>query len=161
MFRKLIALLACVAALGVVTGIASAAKPTVTEIDIPYHSDGLDPFVSGLCGFPVEIFDEGHIRIVEFANGTRQVHNKRTFYWTANGTAVAEHVSYSYVTGADESTTYHGTVFNLVVPGAGPVLKEAGLVVFDKDGNVLRMEGLHQVLEGTDNLSALCDYLGA
>jgi hypothetical protein len=101
------------------------------------------------------------IRITEFANGTRQVLNRRTFYWTANRMSVAEHVSYSYVTGADESTTYHGTVFNLVVPGAGPVLKEAGLVVFDKDGNVVRMEGLHQVLEGTDNLSALCDFLDA
>ena len=160
MVRKLIVLLSCFVVVGIgAAGVAMAAKPVVTEIDIPYHSDGVDPFVSSLCGFDIEIFGEGRVRITEFSDGTRQLSIHRTFYWTANGKSLAEHVSYSIAVGADETSVYRGTVFNLVVPGAGPALKEAGLVVFDKDGNVLRMEGLHQVLEGTDNLPALCAYL--
>jgi hypothetical protein len=158
--RKLILLMCAVVGLSA-AGIATAAKPVVTEIDIPFHSDGVDPFVSSLCGFDIEIFDEDRVRITEFSDGTRQHSNHRTFYWTANGKSVAEHVSYSVAVGTDETSVYRGTVFNLVVPGAGPVLKEAGLVVFDRNGNVLRMEGLHQVLDGTGNIPALCDYLSS
>ena len=159
MIRKLTVVLACSVAMVAAAGTAIAAKPAITEIDVPYHSDGIDPFVSSLCGFDVEIFEEGRTRRTEFSDGSTQLAIHRTFYWTANGKSVAEHVSYSVAIGADETSVYRGTVFNLVVPGAGPALKEAGLVVFDKDGNVIRMEGLHQVLEGTDDLPALCDYL--
>jgi hypothetical protein len=159
MIRNITLLLVC-GILGIaLAGTATAAQPVITVIDIPLGSDGVDPFVSSLCGFDVEIFDEGRVRITEFSDGSRKVENQRTFYWTANGKSVAEHASYSYDVSLDETTVYHGTAFNLVVPGAGPVLKEAGLVVFDRDGNILRMDGLHQVLDGTDNLPALCDYL--
>lgn len=161
MIRKLIVVLACcVVGIGA-AGTANAAKPVITDIDVPLHSDGIDPIVSSLCGFDIEIFDEGRTRITEFSDGTEQLSIHRTFYWTANGKSVTEHASYSVVIGTDESSTFRGTVFNLVVPGAGPVLKEAGLVVFDRDGNIVRMDGLHQVLEGTDNLAALCAYLDA
>jgi hypothetical protein len=159
MIRKLTLLLVCGIFGVALAGTATAAKPTITDVDIPLHSLGVDPSVSSLCGFDVEIFEEGGVRITDFSDGTRQLSVHDTFYWTANGRSLTEHTSHSVFFGADESVTVRGTVFNLVVPGAGPALKEAGLVVFDRDGNVLRMEGLHQLLEGTDNLSALCGYL--
>jgi hypothetical protein len=140
---------------------ATAAKPVVTDIDVPLSSLGIDPVVSSLCGFDVEVFQEGQVRITEFSDGTTQLSSHKRFYWTANGKSLTEHANFTITFAADESTTFQGTVFNLVVPGAGPVLKEAGLVVFDRDGNIVRMSGLHQVLEGTDNLPALCDYFSA
>lgn len=157
MLRKLITLAACVASLAA-AGTAVAAKPVVTDIDIPLMSLGVDPVVSSLCSFDVEIFQEGKVRIIDFSDGTRQISSHKTFYWTANGKSLAERANHTIVFGPDESTAFRGTVFNLVVPGTGPVLKEAGLFAFDSDGNV-RIAGLHQVLDGTDNLPALCGYL--
>ena len=142
------------------TGTALAAKPVVTDIDIPLTSLGLDPVVSSLCGFDVELFQEGRVRFTDFSDGTRHVSSHKRFYWTGNGKSLTEHTNFTIVFGSDQSNAFHGTVFNLVVPGAGPVLKEAGLFAIDSDGNV-RLAGLHQVLEGTDNLPALCDYFSA
>jgi hypothetical protein len=163
MIRKLSVLLACltvVVGIGA-AGVASAAKPTVTEIDNPLHSEGVDPFVSAVCGFDVEILNEGRVRITEFSDGTRQLSIHETYYWTANGNSLAEYDNHTVVFGVDDSISVHGTVFNIQVPGFGVALKEAGTVVFDRDGNIVRMSGLHQFLDGTgnDNLPALCNYL--
>lgn len=159
MIRRLVMLTCCAVGLAA-AGTAVAAKPVVTDIDLPLSSLGIDPVVSSLCGFDVEIFQEGRVRITDFSDGTRQLNGHKNYYWTANGKSLTERTNYTLVFGTDESLAVRGTVFNLVVPGAGPVLKEAGLVVFDRDGNV-RMAGLHQVLEGTDNLPALCGYFSA
>ena len=159
MIRRLIMLGCCVASFAA-AGTAVAAEPVVTDIDIPLTSLGVDPVVSSLCGFDVEIFQEGRVRVIDFSDGTRQLSSHKTFYWTANGKSLAERTNHTIVFDADESTAFRGTVFNLVVPGVGPALKESGLFAFDSDGNV-RIAGLHQVLEGTDNLPALCGYFAA
>ena len=145
------------------TTTATAAKPTITDIVVPLHSEGVDPFVSGVCGFDVEILNEGRVRITEFSDGTRQLSVHETFYWTANGNSLAEYDNRTVVFGTDDSISVYGTVFNIEIPGFGVALKEAGTVVFDRDGNIVRMSGLHQVLDGTgtDNIPALCDYLAA
>ena len=159
MIRRLVMLTCCAVGLAA-AGTALAAKPVVTEIDIPLMSLGVDPVVSSLCGFDVEIFQEGRVRITDLSDGKRQLSSHKRFYWTGNGKSLTEHTNFTIVFGNDQSTAFHGTVFNLVVPGVGPVLKEAGLFAIDSDGNI-RMAGLHQVLEGTDNLPALCAYFSA
>jgi hypothetical protein len=142
-------------------GTAMAAQPTVTTTVLPLTSLGIDPFVSGECGFDVEIFQEGRVRETVYSDGTRQLSIHKSFYWTANDKSLTERTNFTITFADDQTTAFRGTVFNLVVPGVGPVLKEAGLAVFDMDGNIVQLAGLHQVIDGTENIPALCDYLGA
>ena len=79
---------------------------------------GPDPFLSGTCGFDVEVLNEARIRIVEFSK-TAQSHHHETYYWQANGRSLTEHVNFTIVFGPDESMGFHGAVFNLHVPGSG------------------------------------------
>lgn len=140
-------------------GTATAAKPAVTEIVRPLHSEGVDPFLSDVCGFDVEVLNEARIRIIEFSDGTGQSHHHETYYFTANGKSLTDNDDFTIVFGPDETFAYHGVVFNIQVPGVGAVVVDAGKVVFDRDGNILQEAGLHQVLDGTANLAAMCDYL--
>jgi hypothetical protein len=152
----------CAAALSLVlAAVATAAKPQITDINRELESLGLDPFFSDECGFGVEVFNEARVRIIEFSDGTAQSHHHETYYWRANGKSLTETVNFTIVFGLDETEAYHGTVFNLVVPGAGPVLKEAGLAVFARTGSIVRLAGLHQVLDGTSKPQAVCDYLAS
>jgi len=151
----------CVAALSlVVATTATAAKPQITDITRDLESLGPDPFLSNVCGFDVEVLNEARIRIIEYSDGTAQSHHHETYYWRANGKSLTENVNFTIAFGADESETYRGTVFNLHVPGVGPVLVEAGLAVFGRDGSI-RLAGLHQVLDGTSKPQAVGDYLAA
>jgi hypothetical protein len=140
--------------------LASAASPQITDVEVPLHSLGLDPFVSDLCGFDVEVLNEGRIRTIEYSDGSSQSHRQNTFYWSANGRSLTERTSFT-LAGDGETLTFRGTVFHLVVPGVGPALVEAGLAIFGPNGEVVRLAGLHQVLEPTGNPEAVCDYLAA
>jgi hypothetical protein len=152
--------LTCCAVLGLGgAAIASAAAPVISDTDIPLHSLGLDPFMSDVCGFDVEVLNEGRIRTIEYSDGSTQSHHQDTFYWRANGRSLTERTSFSIAD--DETLTFRGTVFHLVVPGSGPALVEAGIAVFGPDGEILRLAGLHQVIEDTGNPQAVCDYLAA
>ncbi len=149
----------CFAALSLALATAAAAAPPqITDIDRALESLGPDPFVSEVCGFDVEVATEARIRIVEYSDGTAQSHHHERYYWSANGKSITEHVNFTIAFGEDETQTYRGTVFNLRVPGAGPVLKEAGLAVFGRDGSTIRVAGPHQILDGTTNVPALCEY---
>lgn len=157
--RTLISLLiAAGLALAVATS-ATAAKPAVTDIVRPLHSEGIEPFVSDVCGFDVELFNEGRIRIIEFADGTALSHHHETYTFAANGKSLMDNDNFTLFFGADDSLSLRGTNFNVQVPGAGNVLLEAGNVVFDRDGNIVKMAGIHDALEGTADLPAMCDYL--
>ncbi|MGH3136903.1 MAG: hypothetical protein ACRDPV_10480 [Gaiellaceae bacterium] len=156
--RILVGLCFAALALAVATA-ATAAKPQITDINRELQSLGVDPFLSEECGFDVDVLNEARIRIIEFSDGTAQSHHHETYYWRANGKSLTEPVNFTIAFGEDETETYRGTVFNLVVPGAGPVLKEAGLAVFARDGSIVRLAGLHQVLDETSNPGAICDYL--
>lgn len=150
----------CVSAIALVsTTVASAGAPEITDIDVPLHSLGADPFVSDVCGFEVEVFNQARIRIIEFSDGTSQSHHHETYYWRANGMSLTERVNFTIALDEDETLTFRGAVFNLHVPGVGVAMVEAGTVVFGPDGGVVRLAGLHQVLDGTANVPALCDYL--
>ena len=152
-------LLGCCAALALgVATVASAAAPVVTDTGIALHSLGADPVVSDACGFDVEVLNEGRIRTLEYADGSIQQHHQETFYWQANDRALTERVSFTMTRNGSE-TAFRGTVFHVVVPGVGPVLVEAGQAVFGPNGAIVRIAGLHQVLEGAANPQALCDYL--
>ena len=152
----------CIAALALALATAAtAAKPQITDITRDLVSLGADPFLSDVCGFDVEVSNEARIRIIELSDGTAQSHHHETYYWRANGKSLTEPVNFTIAFGEDEMETYRGTVFNIVVPGAGPVLKEAGVAVFARDGSIVRLAGLHQVLEGSSNPEAVCDYLAA
>ena len=150
--------LGCCAALTLgAAAVASAAAPVITDTDVALHSLGADPVVSDACGFEVEVLNEGRVRTLEYEDGSAQEQHHETFYWQANDRTLTERVNFSLTRGGDE-LRFRGTVFHLVVPGAGPVLVEAGLAVFGPNGAILKLAGLHQVLEGPANLQALCDY---
>jgi hypothetical protein len=153
--------LTCCAALGLGgAAIASAAAPVISDQDIPLHSLGVDPFLSEVCGFDVEVLNQGRIQTIEYSDGSSQSHHQDTFYWRANGRSLTERTSFT-ISDDGEALTFRGTVFHLVVPGRGPALVEAGLAVFGPGGEIVRLAGLHQVLEGTGNPQAVCDYLAA
>jgi len=158
--RILAPLLVVALSLGIATA-ATAAQPQITDRTRDLVSFGPDPAVSSACGFEVELLNEGRVRIIEYSNGTAQSHHHERFYWRANGKSLTEHVDFTIAFGVDETDTYHGTVFNLQVPGAGTVFHESGLAVFARDGSVVRLAGLHQVLDGTTNVDALCEYFAA
>lgn len=139
------------------TTVASAGAPQITDIDVPLHSLGPDPFLSAECGFDINVSNEGRIRVIQYSDGTRQSHHHETFYWTANGVSLVEHVNFTIAAGEDD-VTFRGAVFNLHVPGAGVGMVEAGNVVFGPNG-ITHIAGLHQVLNETVNVEALCDYL--
>ena len=159
-FRMLV--LTCCAALGVLgAAVASAAGPVITDRDITLRSLGSDPFLSEVCDFDVEVLNEGRIRTIEYSDGSSLSHHNETYYWQANGRSLTERVSFSMMRGKDETLSFRGTVFHLVVPGVGPALVEAGMAVFGPNGDIVRLAGLHQVLEGPANPEAVCDYLAA
>jgi hypothetical protein len=156
-FKALVCL--CFAALSLaVIGVAAAAQPHITDINRELESLGPDPFLSGTCGFDVEVLNEARIRIVEFSNGTAQSHHHETYYWQANGRSLTEHVNFTIVFGPDESMGFHGAVFNLHVPGVGVAVVDVGHVIMSRDG-IIHQAGLHQILGGTSNPMAVCDYL--
>lgn len=154
--------LVCSAALALVAATAApAAQPQITDLTIPPHSLGLDPFLSDVCGFDVEVLNEGSIRRIEYSDGSSLSQHNETYYWQGNGRTLVERVSFSMARPGDGTTTFRGTVFHLIVPGVGPALVEAGQAVFGPNGDVIRLDGLHQVLEGPSNLEAVCGYLAA
>jgi hypothetical protein len=152
----------CTVALSLgLAAVAMAAQPQITDRTRDLVSFGPDPAVSSACGFDVEVWNEGRVRTIEYSNGTAQSHHHERYYWRANDKSLTEHVDFTIGFGTDETQTYRGTVFNLQVPGAGPVFHEAGLAVFARDGSIVRLAGLHQVLDGTTNVDALCEYFAA
>lgn len=149
----------CFTALSLVLATAAtAATPQITDVTRELESLGADPFLSEECGFDVEVLNEARIRIIEFSDGTAQSHHHETYYWRANGKSLTETVNFTIVFGVDETQAYHGAVFNLHVPGVGVAMVEAGNVIFGRDG-IIHQAGLHQVLDGTANPAAICDYL--
>jgi len=157
-FRMLV--LTCCAALGLAgAAVASAAEPVITDTHVALHSLGADPFMSDVCGFDVEVLNEGRLRLIEYSDGSALSRHQETFYWQANGRTLTERISFSIGIGTDGTTAFRGTVFHLVVPGVGPALVEAGTAVFGPGGEIVRLAGLHQVLEGPANPQAICDYL--
>ena len=157
MTRMLVLLCAAAAALGT-AAVASGAQPVITDSTVPLHSLGIDP-ISDLCGFDVELWNEGQIRTIAYSDGTVASHHHERYYWKANGRTLTESDDFT-ITDRGDSLTFRGTVFNVHVPGVGVALVEAGLAVFE-NGALVRMEGLHQVLDGSANAQAVCDYLSA
>lgn len=149
----------CLAALPLALATAAtAAKPQITDINRQLESLGPDPFLSEVCDFDVEVLNKARIRIIEFSDGTAQSHHHETYFWRANGKSLTETVNFTIVFGVDETQAYHGTVFNLHVPGVGVAMVEAGNVIFGRDG-IVHQAGLRQVLDGTSKPEAVCDYL--
>ena len=156
---RIIVILSCAALTLVSSAVASAAAtPVITDTEIPLHSLGVDPMLYDACGFEVEVLNEGRIRTIEYSDGSAQRHSHQTFLWQANGLTLREPVNFSIMLAQDGSRTYRGTVFNLHVPGVGPAIVEAGIAEFGPDGGVVRIAGLHQVLEGPANVEAVCSY---
>ena len=95
-----------------------------------------------------------------------------TTFFNAQGDAVrvAEHINFvGVITNSDSGNTYRdpghhqfitdlttglttvvGVVFNTPVPGLGPVLHDAGKIVFDENGEVSFVGGPHTVFFGTN-----------
>jgi hypothetical protein len=50
--------------------------------------------------------------------------------------------------GSLNTVTQNGIVFNFVLPGTGTIAMDVGTVVFDSEGNLLKIGGPHQLLVG-------------
>ena len=136
---------------------ASGAQPELRDIVVELQSLGPDPILSETCGFDIEVLKEARIRLIEFSDATAQSHHHEIYYWQANGRSLTEHVNFTIVFGLDQTMAIHGAVFNLHVPGVGVAMVDVGTVIFGRDG-IVRQAGLHQILDGTSNPVAVCDY---
>jgi hypothetical protein len=118
---------------------------------------------TGLCGFPIDVHDEGDVRLafhfdrdrnIQWVNVTTSQY-RITLTNTETGlplwTPSPEHI---IETAFD--TTNTGLVVRFVLPGVGLLTLDAGLVSFNNSGDVT-ISGQHMLLEG--DVEALCTAL--
>jgi hypothetical protein len=136
-------------AVGAIAGTAKAARPTVEPIEYSFVDDESCP------GTAIEVNGTGRVIIYEETEDTFVAHFNIYETDTANGKTVVNNQAYN-VRFTDNVARFTGTVFNIQAPGAGNVLTDAGILIFDADsGEVLFEGGPHPAYR---SLQSLCDY---
>jgi hypothetical protein len=117
-----------------------------------------------LCGFPIELHDEGTFRIAFHLDkeGHIQWVNVTTSQYRVTLTNLDTGVSLwtpspEHIIETAFDTTNSGLVARFVLPRVGLLTLDAGLVNFQNDGDVT-VSGPHMLLEG--DVEALCAALG-
>lgn len=146
-------LIAAVLLAWLVTGAFSSLAKPAAEAPIIWQEDIQDVFVTGYCGFPMEVRTTGtgvfHLFLDEGGNFERIIITEPTMrmtftnldtgeaVWTPTVNMVEQHLN-------DDGTgskTLRGLLWRLVVPGEGLVTADVGridwLFTFDEAGNVI------------------------
>jgi hypothetical protein len=145
----LVAVVLGVIAASALAGTAKAAAPTVEPIEYSFVDDESCP------GISIEVNGTGQALIFEETEDTFVAHFNIYETDTANGKTVVNNQAYN-VRFTANIARYTGTVFNIQAPGAGNVLTDAGILIFNADtGEILFQGGPHPAYT---SLQSLCDY---
>jgi hypothetical protein len=144
-------------------GLLAASAATAAWADPPAKDVFFASFTfedTGTCpGLTIVQHNEERDTITEFSPTKLRVQRHGVATLSANGKTLTSNFSAQIFEGPT-TVKVTGTVYNVQVPGAGPILLDAGNVVFDlSTGSVLHLAGPHQQLTG--DVGGLCDYLAA
>jgi hypothetical protein len=115
------------------------------------------------CGFPITIEETFSADVIFFydaaGNLVRSInHLQLRGTDSANGVSLAENANFTHT--FDFTTGTNGDLglqTQVIVPGGGTVLIEAGRVLSDEEGNLQFVAGKHQLIAG--DVSAYCAAL--
>jgi hypothetical protein len=153
--RRALLAVAAAALIGITATTASASPPT-KEV---FFGDFFIEDTSTCPGLTITQHNVERDTIIEFSSTKLLIQRHGVATLTANGKTLTSNFSAQIFEGPT-TVKVTGTVYNVQVPGAGPILLDAGNVVFDlSTGSVLHLAGPHQQLTG--DVGGLCDYLAA
>jgi hypothetical protein len=132
---------------------------------VPIHQNisGTTGFVDDTsCGFPIEVSFQFHAAITDFfdASGTflgAIVEQNLVGTDTANGHTLSETDSYVDHYDAQGGDRLTGLSVHIRLLGGRVLIRDAGNLQFDAEGNVVFVRGPHPLLEG--DTAALCAAL--
>ena len=135
---------------GVPAATASGGKPVITTGGGTETFD--DDFFLDLCGVVTQTTVTEKWTLTEFPDGSQTLHVRRTFDPADPRLPIEKGAGTSF-TAADGSRWVVGKPIQLIGPDGGVRLRDAGRVLFDADGDVVRANGPHPSLDAD-----LADY---
>jgi hypothetical protein len=136
---------------GLVAGTARADRPQVETFSGSFTDTGTCP------GITIETTFDIRLIIFEESEDTFVAHHDEIYTLTANGKTLIDNDHFNTRFTGDV-LRYTGAVFNIQGPGAGKLLMDVGILIFNGEtGEVIFQGGPHPAFYG--DFQALCDYL--
>jgi len=157
--HRLLVLATCVALVAATAATASAGTPSKD----PFFSSFSFQDTSTCPGITITQSNEERDTFLDLSATSVHIQRHGIATLTANGKTLTSNFSATIF--LDPTTTVVkvvGTVYNIQIPGSGPVLLDAGNIVMDVSTDpptVLLVGGPHQQFSG--DVADLCDYLAA